>query len=200
MIRRPPRSTRTDTLFPYTTLFRSPGNGITLDDGTLVFPTQGRDASGEPFSNITYSKDGGKTWRTSSPALDVHGGTTECAVVQLADGSLMLNMRANSNRGNEGPDNGRAIAVTSDMGESWQEHPTSFRALPEPTCMASLYTHPWTIDGVSKRVLVFLNPNSKTTRDHITLKVSVDEGRSDERREGKECVSTGRCRGGPDHK
>src|SRR3546814_16200343 len=27
MIRRPPRSTRTDTLFPYTTLFRSPVNG-----------------------------------------------------------------------------------------------------------------------------------------------------------------------------
>src|SRR3546814_5293223 len=27
MIRRPPRSTRTDTLFPYTTLFRSEGEG-----------------------------------------------------------------------------------------------------------------------------------------------------------------------------
>src|SRR3546814_19963580 len=27
MIRRPPRSTRTDTLFPYTTLFRSSGRG-----------------------------------------------------------------------------------------------------------------------------------------------------------------------------
>src|SRR3546814_10987307 len=27
MIRRPPRSTRTDTLFPYTTLFRSPAAG-----------------------------------------------------------------------------------------------------------------------------------------------------------------------------
>src|SRR3546814_1417622 len=27
MVRRPPRSTRTDTLFPYTTLFRSPGDG-----------------------------------------------------------------------------------------------------------------------------------------------------------------------------
>src|SRR3546814_3271585 len=26
MIRRPPRPTRTDTLFPYTTLFRSPGS------------------------------------------------------------------------------------------------------------------------------------------------------------------------------
>src|SRR3546814_19235736 len=31
MIRRPPRSTRTDTLFPYTTLFRSgPGGGFQL--------------------------------------------------------------------------------------------------------------------------------------------------------------------------
>src|SRR3546814_1259315 len=28
MIRRPPRSTRTDTLFPYTTLFRSVGMGL----------------------------------------------------------------------------------------------------------------------------------------------------------------------------
>src|SRR3546814_14034060 len=28
MIRRPPRSTRTDTLFPYTTLFRSPPAGF----------------------------------------------------------------------------------------------------------------------------------------------------------------------------
>src|SRR3546814_10605169 len=28
MIRRPPRSTRTDTLFPYTTLFRSPRPGM----------------------------------------------------------------------------------------------------------------------------------------------------------------------------
>src|SRR3546814_9121787 len=32
MIRRPPRSTRTDTLFPYTTLFRSTrGKGIELE-------------------------------------------------------------------------------------------------------------------------------------------------------------------------
>src|SRR3546814_7899276 len=30
MIRRPPRSTRTDTLFPYTTLFRSAGDFIGL--------------------------------------------------------------------------------------------------------------------------------------------------------------------------
>src|SRR3546814_2146534 len=33
MIRRPPRSTRTDTLFPYTTLFRSGGaNAVTVTE------------------------------------------------------------------------------------------------------------------------------------------------------------------------
>src|SRR3546814_13170520 len=32
MIRRPPRSTRTDTLFPYTTLFRSGGGPDRIDD------------------------------------------------------------------------------------------------------------------------------------------------------------------------
>src|SRR3546814_11098476 len=40
MIRRPPRSTRTDTLFPYTTLFRSPCHHIprklTGDRGELI--------------------------------------------------------------------------------------------------------------------------------------------------------------------
>src|SRR3546814_14489614 len=34
MIRRPPRSTRTDTLFPYTTLFRSGGSAWEWDDKT----------------------------------------------------------------------------------------------------------------------------------------------------------------------
>src|SRR3546814_14775306 len=44
MIRRPPRSTRTDTLFPYTTLFRSDVvrrgehvSGLAIDDDQLSF-------------------------------------------------------------------------------------------------------------------------------------------------------------------
>src|SRR3546814_2830842 len=39
MIRRPPRSTRTDTLFPYTTLFRSIGERPVLSR-RLVFDTK----------------------------------------------------------------------------------------------------------------------------------------------------------------
>src|SRR3546814_1934114 len=36
MIRRPPRSTRTDTLFPYTTLFRAEAGRLEADDDALV--------------------------------------------------------------------------------------------------------------------------------------------------------------------
>src|SRR3546814_16001475 len=36
MIRRPPRSTRTDTLFPYTTLFRSINTGILAADAVAL--------------------------------------------------------------------------------------------------------------------------------------------------------------------
>src|SRR3546814_10324469 len=47
MIRRPPRSTRTDTLFPYTTLFRSK-SGISCRR-EAVSPAQGSAAGGGPL-------------------------------------------------------------------------------------------------------------------------------------------------------
>jgi sialidase-1 len=151
----------------------APGNGITLDDGTLVFPTQGRDKEGVPFSNVTYSNDGGTTWKTSNPA---YTNTTECAVVQLSNGAIMLNMRNNRNKNNEGPDNGRAVAVTTDMGKTWTEHPTSHSALIEPVCMGSLYRHMFNDNGQQKSILFFSNPSTKKGRNHITIKASLDDG------------------------
>jgi sialidase-1 len=150
----------------------APGQGIVLDNGTLVFPTQGRDESGKPFSNITYSKDGGSTWTTSNPASR---NTTECNVVQLSDGSLMLNARDNRNRGNLEV-NGRNINVTFNLGENWTEHPTSRKALIEPTCMASLHKHFYEIGGRKVGVLLFVNPNNHAVRENMTLKVSLDDG------------------------
>lgn len=153
----------------------APGNGITLDDGTLVFPTQGRDKDGQSFSNITYSTDGGQTWKTSNPA---YSGTTECAVVQLSDKSLMLNMRSGRNKGRLGGDNGRAIAVTRDLGQTWVEHPSSFNALPEPVCMASLYKHKYGANGQGASILLFSNPDSRQFRENITIKISHDDGKT----------------------
>lgn len=152
----------------------APGSGIVLKDGTLVFPTQGRDATGKAFSNITYSKDGGKTWATSNPAVEA--STTECMAVELTDGSIMLNMRTNANRGVIGEGNGRSVAVTNDLGKTWKEHPTSRKALREPVCMASLYKHVYRSGDKEQSVLLFLNPYSYTKRDHITLQVSFDNG------------------------
>src|SRR3546814_11959316 len=48
MIRRPPRSTRTDTLFPYTTLFRS--QAVRVLDGGIVDPVGWHVGGGEPLA------------------------------------------------------------------------------------------------------------------------------------------------------
>src|SRR3546814_19194394 len=47
MIRRPPRSTRTDTLFPYTTLFRSPYVRQTVQNGRNLNYNSGGGISAE---------------------------------------------------------------------------------------------------------------------------------------------------------
>src|SRR3546814_8227904 len=55
MIRRPPRSTRTDTLFPYTTLFRSlPAAEAFLKSGKvrLIAVTTDRDYTGNNYPSI----------------------------------------------------------------------------------------------------------------------------------------------------
>jgi len=154
----------------------APGQGITLKDGTLIFPTQGRDAEGKPFSNITFSKDGGNTWKTSKAAAQE--ATTENMVVELTDGTLMLNMRSNANSHDTTSTNGRAIAITKNLGKDWTIDATSHNALPEPTCMASVIRHDFIQNGQKKSVLLFSNPDSKTTRKNITIKVSYDDGKT----------------------
>lgn len=151
----------------------APGQGITLRDGTLVFPTQGRDKTGRSFSNITYSKDGGTTWHTSKRASGEN--TTENMAVELTDGSIMLNMRCSKNK-DTGDTNGRVIAITSNLGMDWTEHPTSRGALHEPVCMASIIRHDYVMKAQKRSVLLFANPDSKTTRHHMTIKVSYDDG------------------------
>lgn len=150
----------------------APGNGIALRDGTLVMPTQGRDATGLPFSNIMFSKDHGQTWSVSAHA---RSNTTECAVAELSDGSLLLNMRDNRNRGDQSTTNGRALSVTHDLGKTWTVHPADHGALPEPVCMASLISHKLA-DG--RHILIFSNPRDKSARKAMTLQVSFDDGKT----------------------
>lgn len=150
-------------------LLPSPGKGITMHDGTLVFPAQYRlspDEERVPYSTVITSSDHGETWRIGTGA---RSNTTECCVVELEPGTLMLNMR--DNRGGS-----RAVAVSQDLGQTWTVHSSSRGALPEPVCNAALIRartterpeHPW---------LVFMNPNvPDAPRRHMTLKLSTDGG------------------------
>ena len=165
-------------------LLQGPGMGITMKDGTLVFPAQFKADIGEKaldggqftsHSTIVYSTDQGKTWQIGTGAKP---NTTEAQVVELADGSLMLNMRDDLNRTDKSETNGRAVAVTTDLGKTWTIHPSSNSALQEPNCMASLIGSEIKINGKIQQVLFFSNPDSKTERNNMTIKASIDGGHS----------------------
>lgn len=147
-------------------LLQGPGRGITMSDGTLVFPTQFIDSTRIPNAGIMYSKDRGNTWKMHNLART---NTTEAQVVEVEPGVLMLNMR--DNRGGS-----RAVAITKDLGKTWEEHPSSRKALQESVCMASII-HVNAKDNIlNKDILLFSNPNTIKGRNHITIKASLDGG------------------------
>jgi len=142
--------------------FQGPGRGITMADGTLVFPAQYKDSSGLPHATILYSKDHGQNWQMGKSA---YPNTTEAQVVETEAGTLMLNMR--DNRGGS-----RTIFTTRDLGNSWKEHPSSRSALREPVCNASIIKHIYH----GKPILFFVNPDATDGRHHMTIKASMDGG------------------------
>lgn len=147
-------------------LLQGPGRGITMKDGTLVFPIQFIDSTRIPNAGIMYSKDRGKTWHLHNLART---NTTEAQVAEIEPGTLMLNMR--DNRGGS-----RAVAITKDLGKTWTEHPSSRKALQEPVCMASLLKVEAKDNITGKPLLLFSNPNTTRGRHHITIKASLDNG------------------------
>ena len=147
-------------------VFNGPGNGITMRDGTLVFPAQFKDEHNMPHSTIIYSRDHGRRWTIGTGAKP---NTTEAQVAELSDGSLMLNMR--DNRGGS-----RSVYTTDDLGKTWQVHPSSRSALPESVCMASLIRFSRK-QSDQDDLLLFSNPAvSSGPRRHVTIKASRDDG------------------------
>lgn len=147
-------------------LLQGPGRGITMQDGTLVFPIQFIDSTRVPNAGIMYSKDCGETWKIHNYART---NTTEAQVAEVEPGVLMLNMR--DNRGGS-----RAVSTTKDFGKTWTEHPSSRKALQEPVCMASLISVKAKDNALNKDILLFSNPNTVKGRHHITIKASLDGG------------------------
>lgn len=149
-------------------LLQGPGRGITMQDGTLVFPIQFIDSLKMPHAGVMYSKDRGVNWTIHAPARE---NTTEAQVAEIEPSVLMLNMR--DNRGGS-----RAVMTTTDLGKTWTDHSSTRSVLPEPVCMASLLQIQAKDNVLGRDILLFSNPNSTSARNHITIKASLDKGKT----------------------
>jgi sialidase-1 len=169
-----------------------PGNGIQLKrgkhKGRLVIPCDHRVVSRQAEagqldkakadkgawnhsgrSHVIFSDDHGQTWQLGG---STDYGMNECAVVELADGALMLNSR--SYRGKAC----RGVSLSRDGGATW-EPTVDDPALVESVCQASLIAAlPGAGPLAGKYVLIFSNPAVPKGRNHLTVRLSVDEGKT----------------------
>lgn len=147
-----------------------PGAGIQMTSGRLVVPCDHIEADTRRYySHVIYSDDGGKHWQLGGSTPDDQ--VNECEVVELEDGRLLLNMR-NYRPGKRI----RARSFSADGGLSWSPVEGD-EALVEPICQASIRRFSTTAEGGQSRIL-FANPASQTTRERMTVRLSLDEGRT----------------------
>src|SRR3546814_13100437 len=105
MIRRPPRSTRTDTLFPYTTRFRSNGHEQTITFVSYMDSTSNTTMIrfAMQIDGFIYAYDGAgnllasaaegwipNTWHSFSVTIKIH--ETEGLVTLRRDGEPIINV------------------------------------------------------------------------------------------------------------
>ena len=158
-----------------------PGVGIQLTRGDhrgrLVIPCDHReqlDGRSVKMSHVFYSDDHGATWRLGG---SVAPHTDECQVVELPNGQLLINMRNYwaSEGGVASRGGKRAVAISSDGGNSWGELRFDEKLI-EPICQAGMIRCSWPNEGRSR--IVFSNPASSQSRQRMTVRISYDEGRT----------------------
>lgn len=175
--------------YPWRVVATGPGHGVTLRSGRMVVPVWlalGTEGNGhKPSLTATiFSDDEGRTWRAGDIALpDTAEFTTpsETAIVELADGRVMLNARSRSK------ENRRLVTTGPDGAGGWAT-PRFDPALLEPICMASLVRYS-TVETGGKNRILFSNPDNLApsagrqggpglpgARRNLSIKVSYDEG------------------------
>jgi len=113
-----------------------------------------------------YSDDHGKTWSVS-PDIDVPS-SNEAIGTELPNGDLMLNIREQNGKTKQ-----RLVALSSDGGTSWKE--TYFDpSLISPVCQSSILL----FEQKNQSLLIYSGPNSTDKREKMTLKFSLDDGKS----------------------
>ncbi len=160
-----------------------PGIGIRMRNGRLVVPGYTNtydDQDGKRLdsrSRVLFSDDHGRSWRLGDPVS--YRLSNESQVVELGDGTLMLNSRIQKSH----PDHPgcRTLAISRDGGQTWEDSYLE-PALNEMPCQAGFIR--FDIPGEHGRGrLVFSNPDARldmedSSRTRMTVKISDDEGTS----------------------
>jgi sialidase-1 len=117
------------------------------------------------YSHVIFSDDGGETWEIGG-SLDLR--STECTVVELPNGKIMLNARSRDEVGH------RTVAISNDGGETF-----------EPAYIDYALFEPGGVQGSLLRYgdkVLFSNPRDREDRTSGTIQVSSDNGRTWQRR------------------
>ena len=148
----------------WSNFIHGPGVGIQMRSGRIVIPCCYQ--MGEWRNFVIYSDDCGKTWHLSDN--EIGPGVDESQVVELSDGSLVLNMRSSRGKGC------RAVSTSKDGGKTWSPL-ADCPALPEPVCQGSILRYTWA-DSQGKSRILFANPGGARERANGTVRLSYDEG------------------------
>jgi sialidase-1 len=166
-----------------------PGHGIQLENGRLLVPVwyalgTGGNGHHPSVNGTVYSDDHGKTWKTSGVVMKStpeFPDPNETTAAQLANGSVMLNVRT------EAKENRRTVIVSPNGATDWGE-PHLQSDLPDPICFASLMRLSLKKKGRGRNRLLFSNPDNVTRVDgkqtvskdrvNLTVHLSYDEGKN----------------------
>ena len=141
--------------------FITSGRGIQTSTGKLVHTLVNLNHGMHVFA----SDDHGVSWYVIDTPV-VPGD--ESKIIELADGSWMINSRANKS-------GLRYIHTSEDEGISWISRADS--TLIDPGCNASILRYSSITNGGDRNRLLFSNANSDSTRTNLTLRISYDEGK-----------------------
>lgn len=112
--------------------FEGPGNGIQLEDGTLVLPIQRWVSQDHPIqvqAGIIYSKDHGNTWHKSHTLVPLR--SSESAIIEYAPNQILISSRDDFSTG-------RHFYTTNDLGNTWSSHETSGTIWENGGCQATM--------------------------------------------------------------
>lgn len=153
-----------------------PCHALETSKGRLIVPcNHGISVDGKPagsHSHVIYSDDRGMTWNIGGCPLV----GDESTVVELSDGSIMMNMRGPRDKERERKySSSRFVAVSHDGGETFGK-PYNDKSLIEPVCEGSIISY--SRSGKNMGHLLFSNPEHKTKRQNLTIKQSRDDGKT----------------------